>query len=108
MADLPLTKMLMEKKQWKKTASTYSRVEREDYEKPKSYFKNLTRYLPNDGEHLFAISTEVKIRCKGFKGQRRDLDQALGTFPPSVLQCVMERAWNALLVSTDNILLQKL
>lgn len=50
---------------------TYSRVEDKVYEKPNNSFKNLKRHWLNHGEHLLSISTEVKIRYEGFKGQKK-------------------------------------
>lgn len=52
-----------------KDGLTYPRAEGEGYEKPTSNFKNVG-HLPNHGEHLFSISTEVKIRYNVFKGQK--------------------------------------
>lgn len=60
--------MLMEENHGK-DGLTYLRVEGEGYEKPTSNLKNV-RHLPNHGEHLFSISTEVKIRYNMFKGQK--------------------------------------
>lgn len=62
-----------------KDGLTYPRAEGEGYEKPTSNFKNVG-HLPNHGEHLFSISTEVKIRYNVFKGQKT----------PSVLEQVRE------------------
>lgn len=52
---------------------------------------------------LFLLGVKIRSKgqkkkkkdLKGLKGRSRDLDETVGEFPSSFLECVMERAWNA-------------